>query len=661
MKLKMLTHPTLNWSENQTPKSTEFDDYYYSTDGALEEIDYIFIQHNQLISRLKTAQNFCIAETGFGTGLNFLRTVQLWFKTNLHSDSHLHFISFEKFPLTQDALKKAHQPFPELAEISQLLIDNYPFRLPGWHTVALFNGRLTLTLWFGDVLQGLPEADIHVDAWFLDGFAPSRNPEMWQPDLYTQMARTSDTNTTFATFTAAGHVRRGLEKSGFRVEKDVGFKNKREMCFGQLIQKRPSSLKAPWFSKPKTLYTNQTAIIIGAGLAGATTAFQLAKAGWKVTVIEQEEAASKAASGNLAGAIHPLVTADWNLRSQWYLKGFETTLKWLKPWLEKHKITGNLNGLVHLAATPTTHQRIQDALDRVGLPDTFAQWKTPQEIESLTDNPVKFPGLYFPLGGWVQPSSIVKHCLSHPNIETVFSKKVTQIQSSGDNWQVACCDSLMAQALQTFTAEVCVVATAGLDTPLNQALDLPIRPVKGQVTYLPSEAINKPLKIAMTHQGYSVSLDPQTHITGATFEAPDLSETLSLESHQANIEIANKAIANWINPETLLDKKQGKVGFRPTSPDHLPIIGPVADASHMQQAYLTTSHTQAVYRYPKQKYQPGLYVNNGHGARGLMSVFLAAEMIGDLIHQTPLALPNAIYHASHPARFQIRRWRKGLK
>ena len=652
MKLDALQPAQIHWRENNTLVSDTFDDVYYSTDGALAEIDYVFMQHNQLPQRFKNVQNFCIAETGFGSGLNFLRAAQLWLENSQAGE--LHFISFEKYPLEVAVLAQVHQAFCDntlLQTISQSLLENYPYRLPGWHTLILIPNRLKMTLWFGDVLQGLPEFETLVDAWFLDGFTPSRNPEMWQTRLFTQMARLSHLQTTFATFTANGEVRRGLKAAGFEVQKDVGYGVKREMLFGQLAQHRPFAPKFPWFVRPDFAPSSQTAIVVGSGLAGATTAFQLAELGFEVTVLERHAQVAQEASSNLAGTLHPLITSDWNLRSQWYLKGYQTTQAWLKKWLENAEITGKLEGLIQLAATPTAEQRILDSLRRIGLPENFASWQTAAQLSEQLGQTVNFNGLFFPHGGWIQPSSVVKRCLQHPNIELKTQVEVTDFVWQDNQWQIQ-----TTQDTQ-FSAPILVFATASLSDSLNHKLGLPVRPVKGQVTHFHTDTIKTPLRFPLTHGGYSVSLDANTHLSGATFEAPNMNTDLSWKAQAENLSTTQSALPEWIkNAPTVL---KGNIAFRPTSPDHLPMIGPVADADFMKQNYLSQSHTHVVYRYPKQQYYPGLYVNNGHGARGLMSVFLAAELLGDLITQKPLNLPSALYYASHPARFAIRAWRSG--
>jgi tRNA 5-methylaminomethyl-2-thiouridine biosynthesis bifunctional protein len=668
MTLEKLTLAQVTWIDEIVPFSEQFDDFYFNTDGGLQEIEHTFIQPNRLAERFSeclSKQTFRIAETGFGSGLNFLAVSSLWL-ANSPADCQLHFISFEKFPMPLADLQKAHHAYPPLLELAEVLQKQYPLLMPGWHDLWLFKDRVRLTLWFGDVLKGLPEcgasAGSQVDVWLLDGFTPSKNPDMWRPGLYKEMSRLSHKETTFSTFTSAGEVRRGLQAAGFAVDKTSGYGKKREMCFGHLVQQRPYSLKAPWFSRPEPIKTG-TAIVVGAGLAGASVAYQLAQAGWKVTVLEEQESVASAASGNLAGTVHPLITADWNLRSQWYLQGFEATLRILLPWLESKEIDGDLHGMVQLLVTETSLKRVQDSLVRVGLPEALAVWLTSSEASEKIGGQVDAPGLFFPQGGWLNPPSVVKRCLQHDSIQVCTSESVKSIEKNSGSeshqaWSVVTQSKAQVEsAVQTLTSDIVVVATGSLNRALNAQLGLPIRPVKGQVSHLEADQQAYPLKYPITHSGYSSPCGHGRAVTGATFEAPSLSEELSIEGHLTNLENVSKALPNWVN--TSAESLQGRIAFRPTTPDHLPIFGAVPDKKWLKEAYLSKSHTHAVYLYKEQRYQKGLYVSNGHGPRGLMSVFLAAESILAELQGSALVQPLSLYHASHPARFKIRLWRSG--
>jgi tRNA 5-methylaminomethyl-2-thiouridine biosynthesis bifunctional protein len=219
-KNKLISHAQIHWSDQSEPISSLFNDIYYNTDQGIDESFYVFFQGNQLTDRWLTCQSeyFVIAETGFGTGLNFLVCCAQFNKfLNQYPDKPLKrliFTSFEKYPLCKDDLRNALQRWPSLQEYTGPLLAQYPLALTGCHRILLEQFNITLDLWFGDVQQTLPALYHHAsglfDCWYLDGFAPSKNPEMWSEQLFKQIAQSCKAGATIATFTAAGFVRRGL-------------------------------------------------------------------------------------------------------------------------------------------------------------------------------------------------------------------------------------------------------------------------------------------------------------------------------------------------------------------------------------------------------------------------------------------------------------------
>ena len=191
-----------------------------------------FCRQNQLEQRWQTLHDdFVIAETGFGTGLNFLAATELWLKTNQLNT--LHFISVDKHPLRQSDFIKSSALWPELTLYAQTLAENYPALMPGWHRVRLFEGRVLLSLYFGDIDKFMHDSNFKADAWFLDGFAPDKNQAMWSDTVYQHLFRLSHPGATLATYTAAGRVRRGLQAAGFNINKQKGYGNKRELLTGK--------------------------------------------------------------------------------------------------------------------------------------------------------------------------------------------------------------------------------------------------------------------------------------------------------------------------------------------------------------------------------------------------------------------------------------------
>ena len=230
----------IDWRANPQgllqPYSSIFQDVYYSSDNGLLETDYVFLQGNQLNQRWQPllSNQFTIIETGFGTGLNFLCAAQLWLKT-APPTANLHFISTEKYPLTLPEMTAAWQAWPELNQLCQPFLAQYEASIK--QSIQLFDNRVQLTILIGDATECLSKTTALADAWFLDGFSPAKNPEMWQPAVFAQMARLSKYDTTFATFTSAGIVRRGLHSAGFKVIKQSGFGKKREMLIGHFVGK----------------------------------------------------------------------------------------------------------------------------------------------------------------------------------------------------------------------------------------------------------------------------------------------------------------------------------------------------------------------------------------------------------------------------------------
>ncbi len=218
----------LAWRETdlgQVPISTRFDDPYYSLDNGLSETNHVFIQGNDLPTRFKN--NLHIAELGFGTGLNFLATVQAW--QSAGKPGTLTFTSFEGYPLNTDQATAALKAFPDLRPQTAPLLTIWEDAMQGPATYA---PGITLHVITGDVRNTLPAWADTADAWFLDGFSPAKNPDMWEPALMQAVADHTAPNGTLATYTAAGHVRRALADAGFEITRTPGFGRKRHMTRG---------------------------------------------------------------------------------------------------------------------------------------------------------------------------------------------------------------------------------------------------------------------------------------------------------------------------------------------------------------------------------------------------------------------------------------------
>ncbi len=297
--------PALDWSRPSAPASTDFDDIYFSTDGGLEETETVFLKGCGLPDAWQNRRRFVIGELGFGSGLNFLAAWCMWDKTK-SANSRLHFISIEKFPFDKTQLKQALAAWPELESYSAQLINQWPGRVKGFH--RLHFGDVTLTLIHDDVSGGLDALDARVEVWFLDGFTPAKNPDMWSGEVMAKIARLSAPGARLGSFTVAGNVRQALIEAGFEVEKKDGFGRKRHR------------LEARLPGQPHKESSIATPVINGAGIAGASLAKAFVRRG--ITPILYHDPTQPAASHNPAALVKPRLDLQDRPESRFFLASY---------------------------------------------------------------------------------------------------------------------------------------------------------------------------------------------------------------------------------------------------------------------------------------------------------------------------------------------------
>src|SRR5688572_12142939 len=294
----------LAYDARETPFSPVYGDVYHSADSGPGQARHVFLGGNDLPARWAHARVFTIVETGFGLGLNFLATWRAWLDDAARSQ-RLHFVSVEKHPFDRTALEDLHRRYAEYAPLAAQLHAAWPPLVPGLHRLHLEGERVTLTLAFGDIANVLPQLRLTADAIYLDGFAPSQNPEMWSPPVMKRLARLSRAGTTLATWSTAGTVREGLQAAGYAVDKRPGFGHKREMLCARYAPRWPLRDAVP----SRVASADRHAIVIGAGLAGAAITERLARRGWRVGLIDAR-APSASADDRLAAVFHPHVSSD---------------------------------------------------------------------------------------------------------------------------------------------------------------------------------------------------------------------------------------------------------------------------------------------------------------------------------------------------------------
>ena len=648
----------LEWTDDGQPLSRQFDDVYFSRESGLEETRYVFLQHNRLADRwaaLPEDGHFTIGETGFGTGLNFLCAWQLW-EQIAPAQAHLHFISCEKYPLSADDLSRALELWPELATLSQQLIAHYRLLSPGWQQISLANGRITLTLLIGDVLDTLPllDAGLGVDAWFLDGFAPAKNPDMWQPALYRQLALKAAPGCTLATFTSVGEVRRGLQAAGFAMRKTPGFGRKRDMLCGELAEPVHADWHAPWYARPEQAdpAAEKSVLVIGAGLAGCSTAFALAQRGWQVTLIDRHGSLAAEASGNPQGILYCKLSPHATSLSRFILSAYGFSVRQLQQQLPQGEAHWQACGVLQLPGNQKEQQR-HTQLAQLGLPEDVLRQVDADTASKLAGLSIDRAGLWFPAAGWVNPPALCQALATQPRITPLLHTAAISLQQTSQGWQV------LDQHNHCLAAAPQVVLCTAADTrQFSQTRHLPLKAIRGQITHLPASQQSEKLRTVLCADGYISPARFGEHHLGASFRFDRLDCTPSPEENLNNLDLLDTLTpslsALWPQARAEASGLKARAALRCTSPDYLPLIGPVAEAESVLSCYAELGKDASKQPDRAAPWLQGLWVNCAHGSRGLISAPLSGELIASYLNGEPAALPQDLLAAVHPNRFLIR-------
>lgn len=643
-------HAQIDWDDLGRPTSRHYGDVYFAASG-LEETRHVFIDQNDLTARfgaLADGQRLVIGETGFGTGLNFFCAWQL-FAEHATPGARLQFISVEKYPLSHADLSRALALWPALAPYTQPLLAQYVGIHQGFQRLVFDGGRVTLTLLIGDVLEQLPQLDAQVDAWFLDGFAPAKNPEMWTPELFAELARLAAPGSTLGTFTSTGWVRRGLIAVGYKMKRIPGIGKKWEVLRGVFEGPVPAPAVAkPWFARPPRPEGERHALVIGAGLAGCATAASLAARGWRVSLLERHDAVAREASGNPQGVLYLKLSAHGTALSQLILSGFGHTRRLLEQ-LQRGR-DWDACGVLQLAFDDKEGQR------QAQLADAF----DPQLLKVLDRDAaqavagVALPsgGLYFQEGGWVHPPALCQWQAGQRGVHVQPHQHVLELRRVQGQWQAWDGERLLA------SAPVAVLCTAAHVRDFGETASLPLKRIRGQITTLPCTDRSAALATVVCAEGYVAPARLGEHTLGASFDFHSDDLTPTVAEHQGNLAMLDEIstdLAERLGTHGLpAEHLQGRAAFRCTSPDYLPIVGPVAEREAFLQAYAILSRDARQVPDVACPWLEGLYVNSGHGSRGLITAPLSGELVAAWLDGEALPLPRAVAEACHPNRFWVR-------
>lgn len=658
------------------PYSPQYGDVYHAEAGALEQARAVFLAGNHLPQRWAKRERFVILETGFGLGNNFLATWDAWRQDERRCE-RLVFISIEKHPLRQPDLARhlAGSPLPELA---RQLVAAWPALTPNIHSLVFEAGRVQLLLALGDVADVLPAILAQVDAFYLDGFAPDRNPEMWNADILRRMERLAVPGASAATWSAARALRDGLDAAGFLAEKAPGFAGKRDMTRARFIPKHIPVKPPGGLLQPQLNGDARQALIIGGGLAGCAAAWALAEQGWHSTVLDQCAQPAQAGSGNPAGLFHGIVNAEDSRHARAHRAAALATAAVLRPWLEQGRVAGQCAGLLRLEPRAATADA-QALLLRLGLPERYLKWLDQAQAQQATGLPVSCGGWWFSEGGWVSPRDYAQALLDTSGAQFIGGVRVAALRKLEGLWQ-----ALDEQGKVLAQAPVAVIAAA-TDSPALLASTsathdahiaanaappswLPLTPVRGQISQLPDDqpGLIDPLA-PVAGAGYVLPAHQGQVTFGATSQHDDADPNTREADHLHNLAQAAKLgmlQATAAEPpadalEQALRATQGRVGWRAVTPDRLPLIGALPDPQVLG-ADAGRARLDQPRLIPRQRdAQGGLYMLTGLGSRGITWAALGGRLLASWVTGCPCPVEADLRDALDVARFVARQMRAG--
>ena len=645
-----MQYSNFSWRNGQ-PYSENFDDIYYSSNNSEliageSEFSHVFFKNNGLPQRWHSSDNFVIAELGFGSGLNCMLTIRQWLRhlADSKQNKRLHYIAIEKYPLSPETIVGLVSRYPQLNRYYDELIASYPPAVAGAHSRFLFDNRVVVHYRFMDAYDALKDENFNVDAWYLDGFSPAKNPDMWSAPLFEKLAQNSHTGTTCSTYTSAGFVKRNLQSAGFNVNKVSGCGNKREILQAELKNRQAPELKfnsRPWFVPPLNKQpAEKKATIIGAGIAGLTLAHALVKRDWDVTLIDKDGAAIKQASSNPAPIVYPRLSVNNDVDTEFYTAAYCYALH-LFETLQKRQQRDFWfgDGITQLM----DKNRITRIVNKFQFnPDFIALSETKDSEQLMVD---------YPSAGVVLPAILTevlkKECADKLKI---IDADISQIKNHDDRWLCFSGSELVNEA------EILIVANGTQINNLGLPQKFPVEAIRGQVAILNASPQSSQIRKTVNAD---VHITPQIngkHYLGATYNRHDTDAAVNQNDTAELLVSLNRLYPGMFSEK---DYDDAWAGFRTVSKDRVPIAGAVADEDYFREQYADICHGKVNKNYPPAHYLNGLFISAAHGSRGFTSSFLCAEIIAAQIEGEPMPVSRRVVNYLNPSRFIINQLKRG--
>lgn len=606
--------------KDNTPFSLDFDDFYFNSQDGIQESKYIYTEAFNWDNK----EQFVIAETGFGTGLNFFLTLKRFLKEQ-NDEKRLFYISIEKFYIDKEKLREIYQKlgfYEDFKEVLEPFLKFYPPCKEGYYRFYFKNCFLDLIF---DDISILKKLDFKANVWFLDGFSPSKNSAMFDDNVLFEVARLSQKGTQLCTFSAASLLQKNLQKNGFCIRKIKGFR-KREMiqAFFENDKTEQEMFQEAYFKRVSQKIKNKEVAIIGAGICAAVLAYELFLRGFKISIFEKNACLGEGASGNESGILSSLILKPGVALGEFSQLALVEANRFYRQILDL-----KLEGVIEIAHNDLMQERFLSQKNNI--------------LFNIKKNQA-----FLQDGGHIQPKKLVQALFEKSKAKIYFNHQFENYQYKNGTFK------LFFNGMKDYYQSEILIYAMGADTKDFISYDfMNLSKVRGQVTHLePFCDIQYPL----SSKAYICPKNQGIQVIGASYDRLNFSFNPNSEDDRENI----RNIKEFLKGDEKLIFKGSKVGFRSYSSDRFAIIGAAYDENFYKECYKDLLWTKNKKQQLPQNI-PNLYLNFAHGSRAFSTSILAARYLCALIGDEPLCIDKDFISCIHPARFLIRKLKKGLK
>lgn len=605
--------------KNAVPYNARYDDVYFDANDPKGERESVYASAIDEVLK----DEIIIAESGFGYGLNFFVSA----KKALSQGKKLHYIACEIEPISMTDLRDFYANFSEFSELF-LEFQNGFERLENEVLRLRFcGGKVILDFYFGWAKNWLKECDFRADIWYIDGFSPAKNPELFSADFLALVKEHCAKDAILRSYSCARIFKDALSQSGFVYEKRAGQGKKREFLSAICPKPEPKKYTLnPWFAPPKDIKKPKTALIIGAGIAGLISAFELGLRGINCVILEQLSGLNNGASSNKTGLMLPLINKPCSKLGAFHLSAFLSAWQFYK----EHEIFAPFVDFCGVNCVPSSKAEFE-------------------RFKSANSDILRFDGKNIFISKAAQITPLALRTELANSLEIHFKQKVSKIKA-GDEISVLC------ESGSTYKADALVLCGGASGNELVKSFDnsILLSSVRGQSTLVSPFWSEIPLSGA----GYICKEWNSTQLIGSTFDRESKnSEPQSADDLENIAKIKDFLDSNNLGIPKILGSN---VGFRSYSGDRFALIGAIHDENAFKESYKALLWTKNKATQPNPTYLKNIFINTAHGAHALSTAIFGANIIADMLSLEPLGLTHSLFSELHPARFLIRKLKKGL-